>query len=200
MNLRGATLVLGMLLARPASCGGDVHAGIGMGGFISPLPGSSSDAGERSSLILDGGLDWNLSESWSIGVVEIGSFGGGSLPLSSYDEANETIVTSTTALLATRQWESTRFRGHLGISAGGGAFHVSDRISHLGGDLSTSGWAPGTVLQTFWTSRLTESTLYRLRLGWVWARTDLPISGNAPYRQKSDWSRLEFTLGLGLGI
>lgn len=196
-----ASLALAELAcANPATANAEIHGGIGMGGYVSPVPGSATDGGLRSSLVLDGGADWNLLPSISVGLLEVGSFGGGDISLSSDDQASESIHTWSTLLVLTRNWRSERFRGSLGLSAGGGAFHLHDEIDHSGAVLSVSGWGPTGVLQTVWSGDLSPRASYRLRLSWVWARTDLPIEGNPGYRQKSDWSRLELTLGLGLGI
>ena len=203
--MRGPIILPVALALAGGACAGpaaqaEIHGGIGMGGCASPLPGSAGEGGLRTSLVVDGGADWNLLPAFSLGVQEIGSFGGGDLDLSNRDQASESIQTWSSLLVLTRNWRSERFRGRLGLSAGGGAFHLRDEIDHSGATLSTSGWGPAAAVQTVWAGDLSERASYRLRLSWVWQHADLPIEDNPGLRQKSDWSRLELTLGLGLGI
>jgi|GEM_PF-1923494 hypothetical protein len=193
-------LVLLTVATGPAWSEGDLSAGIGLGGYVSPVPGNASDAGERASLLVEAAGNWSLMPELSVGLWEIGSFGGGDLTLAPSDVASETIDNSATALVLTRVWESEQFHGRIGVSVGAGPFYLSDRIDHSGAYLETSGWGPMGTLQSVWSADLGDKAFYRIRLAWLWASTDLAVPGNPGYRQISDWSRIELTLGLGLKI
>ena len=193
-------LVLLAFASGSAWAEGDLSAGIGLGGYVSPVPGNASDAGERASLVFDAAANWSLMPELSVGLWEIGSFGGGDLTLAPSDVASETIDNSATAFVLTRVWESDKYHGRIGVSLGAGPFYLLDRIDHSGATLETSGWGPMGLLQSVWSADLGDKAFYRIRLAWMWASTDLGLQDNPGYRQISDWSRIELTFGLGLKI
>jgi hypothetical protein len=193
-------LLLALGAGGPVFAEGDVSAGLGMGGYVSPVGANAADGASRASFVLDAAGNWSLIPELSLGLVEIGSFGGGDFALAPSDNATETIINSATAFVLTRVWAAERFRGDVGVSLGGGPFYVSDRIDHSGASLSSSGWGPMAIAQCTWSSPLGASGFYRFRLAWMWASTDLAVADNPGYRQNSDWSRLELTVGLGLKL
>jgi len=202
-NHRARTLPFSILLALaagPVLAEGDLSAGMGLGGYVSPVPGDASDAGERASFVIEAAGNWSLMPELQVGLWEIGSFGGGDLQLAPGDAASETIDNSATAFVLTRVWDSDRYRGKMAVSIGAGPFYLVDRIDHSGASLETSGWGPMGTLQSVWSADLGPKTFYRVRLAWMWASTDLAMPNNPGYRQISDWSRIELTLGLGLKI
>lgn len=198
----GSRLLLPILfgIIGRAGASGDVSVGLGMGCYVSPVPSIAADNASRTSLVVEAAGNWSLIPELSVGLVEIGSIGGGDFSLASSDNASESIVNLATAAVLTRVWESEKFRGNVGVSVGGGPFYLSDRIDHSGAILSSSGWGPMALAQCTWSSPLGPTGFYRFRFAWIWASTDLAVQDNPGYRQNSDWSRLELTVGFGLKL
>jgi hypothetical protein len=184
----------------PAFAEGDVSAGLGVGGYVSPVPANATDNASRTNFVIDAAANWSLIPELCVGLLEVGSFGGGDFTLAPTDNVSESIINSATAVVLTRVWESEKFQGNVGVSLGAGPFYVSDQIHHSGATLSSSGWGPMSIAQCIWSSPLGAFGFYRFRVAWIWASTDLPVADNPGYRQKSDWNRLELTVGLGLKL
>jgi hypothetical protein len=194
----GLLLVSGVFV--PANASVDVSAGLGVGYFAAPVSVNAADGSNRANFVVEMAGNYPIIPELSVGLVEIGSFGGGDVSLAVSDKASETILNSATAVVLTRVWESDKFQGDVGVSLGAGPFFLSDRIEHSGAVLSSSGWAPMGLAQCVWSSALGQNAFYRLRLAWIWASTNLPVDQNPGVRHRSDWSRLELTLGFGLKL
>lgn len=184
------------LFAAPTN---QVSMGIGAAGYVGSVPAGATDGGLRGSLLLDAGIEHRLYDELSVGFWGSGAWGGGDLYLSQSDQASESIRTFSGALVLERNWDLEK-SGTISAGVGGGLFHVSDLVEHGDGTLSSAGWAPLAVLQAVWQAPLGKWSFYRIRLGWSWARTSLALDGNPGIRLKSDWSRLEMTVGAGLGM
>ena len=184
------------LLAAPAN---QLSIGIGAAGNIGSLPSGATDAGLRGSFLFDAAIEHRLFDELSVALWGSGAFGGGDLYLTPSDRASESIHTFTTALLLERNWDLDKV-GTISAGMGGGLFFVSDQILHGDATLSSAGWAPLATIHAVWQAPLGRAALYRIRLGWSEARTNLALEGNPGVRLKSDWSRLELTLGLGFGL
>ena len=183
-----------------AHAGGDVSAGLGMGVYVSPVPSDATDGASRANFVVEAAGNYSLIPELSVGLVEVVSIGGGDFALAPSDNASESILNSATAAVLTRVWESEKYHGNIGVSLGAGPFYLQNRIDHSGASLSSSGWGPMALAQCTWSSDLGQNGFYRLRLAWMWASTDLAVDDNQGYRQKSDWSRLELTIGFGLKL
>jgi len=184
------------LFAAPAN---QVSIGVGAAGYVGSVPSGATDGGLRGSLLVDAAVEHRLFDELSVGFWGSGGLGGGDLYLSPSDRASESIHTFTSALLLERNWDLDAL-GTISGGLGGGIFYVSDQVGHGDGTLSSAGWAPLATAQAVWQAPLGRTALYRIRLGWSWAQTNLALDGNPGVRLKSDWSRLELTLGLGFGL
>jgi hypothetical protein len=171
--------------------------GLGVGGYAAPLPAGATDAGTRSTFLLDAAVERKVQPTVRLALWEFGAFGGGTLHPGVGQSADEWLLASNSIAALEYEWVVPEQQGTLTAAAGGGAIYVHDQIDHGDASLEASGWGPAALLQVVWWGDLTPALAYRVRVAWNWGQTDLPVQGNPGTRLVSDWSRLELGLGVG---
>lgn len=186
----------GFLLALAgAACADGFRTGatLGLGWFTAPTVSSQAEGLRPSfALVLDG---WSERGPISLGLEGNNNFVYRTRTPSSGLVDKEFIWLTSGVAMVGKSIALPDFPAKVRLALGGGGVHVWNRLERGTQDFQQESWGPEFHLVSLWERDWGPHGLVLVRLAGIYSSTFRSDIEGAALRSRSDWSRVEFSLG-----
>jgi hypothetical protein len=182
-------------VAAAAACAGDLRVGatVGAGWFTAPAVSTQAE-GLRPTfvVVLDG---WVERGPFSLGLEAGNNLAVHTRSPSSGLADEETLWLSSVVGMVGRSIALADFPATVRLAAGAGGVHVWNRLDRGAQRFVQRSWGPEFHLVGLWERELGRRGLILVRLAGIHSSTFRSEIEGTTMRSRSDWSRVEFSMG-----